>query len=206
MAEVLLFHHAQGQTEGFAAFADDLRRFGHIVHAPDLYDGLVFDSLDAGMKHAEEIGLSEVIERGICVADGLARELVYAGFSLGVLPAQKLAQTRPGACGALLFHSCVPISMFGSPGRPTCRCRSTPWEKTLTSQTRAIWRRHGRSLRRPRTRSCFYTRAINTFSPTPASRPITRMRLHCSASACSTSSQRADYYPGVALRWSQWRL
>jgi dienelactone hydrolase len=47
----------------------------------------------------------------------LPADLVYAGFSLGVLPAQALAQTRPGAQGAVLFHSCVPTSEFG-PGWP----------------------------------------------------------------------------------------
>jgi dienelactone hydrolase len=114
MAEVLLFHHAQGQTSGFLAFADELRRAGHTVHAPDLFDGRTFDSIDAGMAYAEEIGFpGEVIERGVRVAEGLPAELVYAGFSLGVVPAQKLAQTRPGARGALLFYSCVPTSEFG---------------------------------------------------------------------------------------------
>jgi dienelactone hydrolase len=113
MAEVLLFHHAQGQTTGFLAFADDLRRAGHTVHAPDLYDGRTFDSLDAGLAYAEEIGFGKVIERGVRAAEGLPAELVYAGFSLGVLPAQKLAQTRAGARGALLFYSCVPTSEFG---------------------------------------------------------------------------------------------
>jgi dienelactone hydrolase len=114
MAEVLLFHHAQGQTTGFLAFADELRRAGHTVHAPDLYDGRTFDTLDEGVAYAGEIGFGEVIERGVRTAKGLPAELVYAGFSLGVLPAQKLAQTRPGARGALLFHSCVPVSEFGS--------------------------------------------------------------------------------------------
>lgn len=115
MTEVLLFHHAQGQTSGFLAFADDLRRAGHTVHAPDLYDGRTFDSIDAGMAYAAEIGFpGEIIERGVRAAEGLPAGLVYAGFSLGVLPAQKLAQTRPGARGALLFHSCVPTSAFGS--------------------------------------------------------------------------------------------
>jgi dienelactone hydrolase len=114
MAEVLLFHHALGQTTGFLAFADDLRRAGHTVHTPDLYDGRTFDSLDAGMAYAEEIGFpGQVIERGVRAAEGLPAELVYAGFSLGVLPAQMLAQTRPGARGALLFYSCVPTSEFG---------------------------------------------------------------------------------------------
>jgi dienelactone hydrolase len=31
------------------------------------------------------------------------------------MPAQSLAQTRPGARGAILFHSCVPTSEFESP-------------------------------------------------------------------------------------------
>jgi dienelactone hydrolase len=115
MAEVLLFHHAQGQTAGFHAFVDELRRAGHTVHTPDLFDGRSFDSIDAGMAYAEEVGFpDEVIERGVRAADALPIELVYAGFSLGVVPAQKLAQTRPGARGALLFYSCVPTSAFGS--------------------------------------------------------------------------------------------
>lgn len=113
MAEVMLFHHALGQTAGFHAFADELRRAGHTVHTPDLYDGRTFDSLEAGMAYAGEIGFREIIERGVRAAEGLPAGLVYAGFSLGVLPAQKLAQTRPGARGALLFYACVPVSEFG---------------------------------------------------------------------------------------------
>ena len=114
MAEVLLFHHAQGQTPGFLAFADELRRAGHTVHTPDLYNGRTFDDLDDGVAYAREIGFGEVLEHGVRAADGLPSELVYAGFSLGVMPAQKLAQTRPGARGALLFHACLPTSEFGS--------------------------------------------------------------------------------------------
>jgi dienelactone hydrolase len=114
MADVLLFHHAQGQTTGFHAFADELRRAGHTVHTPDLFDGRTFDSIEAGMAYAEEIGFPKVvIERAEQAAASLPVELVYAGFSLGVVPAQKLAQTRPGARGALLFYSCVPFSAFG---------------------------------------------------------------------------------------------
>jgi dienelactone hydrolase len=114
MAEVLLFHHAQGQTAGFLAFADQLRGAGHTVHAPDLYDGATFATLDEGVANADQIGFGEIIKRGVAAAGELPAELVYAGFSLGVLPAQRLAQTRAGARGALLFHSCVPVSEFGS--------------------------------------------------------------------------------------------
>lgn len=110
MAEVLLFHHAQGLTSGVRAFADAIRANGHIVHAPDLFEGRTFPSIEAGLAYIGEIGFDAVRERGVRVADELPSGLVYAGFSFGVLPAQKLAQTRPGARGALLFYSCLPIS------------------------------------------------------------------------------------------------
>ena len=110
MAEVLLFHHAQGLTPGVRAFGDKLRAAGHTVHTPDLFDGRTFGSIDEGLAHIGEIGFDAMRERGVRVADALPAELVYAGMSFGVLPAQKLAQTRPGARGALLFYSCLPIS------------------------------------------------------------------------------------------------
>jgi dienelactone hydrolase len=113
MAEVVLFHHAQGLTPGVVAFAEELRRAGHTVHAPDLYDGRTFATLEEGVAYAKEIGFGEVIERGARAVGGLPAELVYAGFSLGVGPAQRLAQTRPGARGTLLFHACLPVSEFG---------------------------------------------------------------------------------------------
>ncbi len=106
----MLFHHAQGLTPGVRAFADDLRASGHIVRTPDLFDGRTFQSIDEGLAYIGEIGFDEMRERGVRVADELPPELVYAAFSFGVLPAQKLAQTRPGARGALLFYSCLPIS------------------------------------------------------------------------------------------------
>jgi dienelactone hydrolase len=114
MAEVLLFHHAIGQTPGFLKFADDLRAAGHTVHTPDLFGGRTFDTLEEGVAHAEAMGFAAIIERGVEAAEVLPASLVYAGFSLGVLPAQKLTQTRPGARGALFFHSCVPVYEFGS--------------------------------------------------------------------------------------------
>ncbi|MFF1481138.1 dienelactone hydrolase family protein [Streptomyces sp. NPDC058301] len=113
MAEVLLFHHAQGLTPGVRAFAESLRAAGHTVHVPDLYEGRVFDDLEDGAAHAQESGFGSIVARGRAAAEGLPEALVYAGFSLGVLPAQSLAQTRPGARGALLFHSCVPVTEFG---------------------------------------------------------------------------------------------
>ncbi len=118
MAETLLFHHAQGQTPGFLAFADELRAAGHVVHTPDLYDGKTFAGLDEGVAYAREVGFETILERGIVAAESLPTELVYVGLSLGVMPAQKLAQTRPGAKGAVLLHAALPPSEFGGPWPP----------------------------------------------------------------------------------------
>ena len=113
MAEVLLFHHAQGLTPGVLALADELRAAGHVVHTPDAYDGATFATLDEGIAHAKEVGFDVLFERGRAAADGMPQELVYAGMSLGAMPAQMLTQTRPGAKGALLLHAAIPLEEFG---------------------------------------------------------------------------------------------
>jgi dienelactone hydrolase len=113
MAELVLYHHVQGLTKGVEAFADELRRAGHTVHVPDLNEGRTFDTLDEGIAYAREVGFGTLIERGVAAASGLGPGLVYAGFSSGVMPAQQLAQTRPGARGALLLEACLPVSEFG---------------------------------------------------------------------------------------------
>jgi dienelactone hydrolase len=115
-ATILLFHSALGLRPAVHRFADDLRTAGHTVHTPDLYDGEVFESLDAGgVAKRESLGIPEVARRGAAAAAELTADLVYAGFSLGAGPAQMLAQTRPGARGALLMHGCLPSAMFGTP-------------------------------------------------------------------------------------------
>jgi dienelactone hydrolase len=118
MVDVLLFHHAQGLTDGVRAFADDLRGAGHRVTVPDLYDGRTFDTLDAGLRYLRQVSFGTIRERGLKAAIGLPTDIVYAGFSLGAMPAQELAQTRPGARGALLFYSAVPASEFDGPWPP----------------------------------------------------------------------------------------
>ncbi|GAA2728151.1 dienelactone hydrolase [Cellulomonas aerilata] len=118
---MLLFHHGHGLTDGVREFADALRAVGHDVHVPDLYDGRVFDDLREGLAYARQVGFDAIQERGVATADGLPNGLVYAGFSLGVMAAQQLAQTRPGAKGALLFHSCLPPAELGGPWPPGVR-------------------------------------------------------------------------------------
>ena len=114
MAEVVVYHHVQGLTEGVVAFADELRRAGHTVHTPDLLGGRTFATIEDGMAHAREVGFAVLLERGVAAAEALPSSgVVYAGFSLGVMPAQQLAQTRADVRGALLLHACLPVSEFG---------------------------------------------------------------------------------------------
>ena len=112
MAEMLLFHHAQGLTDGVRAFADGLRAAGHVIHTPDLFEGKTFATLDEGIAHFEELGFRTILDRGRAAAYGLPDNVVHAGFSMGVLPAQMLAQTRPGVKAAVLFSAAIPMGQF----------------------------------------------------------------------------------------------
>ncbi|MFA6300202.1 MAG: dienelactone hydrolase, partial [Nocardioides sp.] len=93
MADVVLFHHVHGLTEGVHAFADELRAAGHTVHTPDLFEGRVFDTIEEGMAFSRTV---PVDDRAAAAAEGLPAALVYGGFSMGVVPAQTLASSRPG--------------------------------------------------------------------------------------------------------------
>lgn len=108
---VVLFHHVQGMTPGVRALADRLRAGGHVVDTPDLFEGRTFGSIGDGQAYLERVGMAAIVERGVAAAG--AGRAVYAGISLGAMPAQKLAQTRPLAAGCLLFHSAVPVEAFG---------------------------------------------------------------------------------------------
>jgi dienelactone hydrolase len=110
MAEVVLFHHVQGLTDGISAFADELRAGGHTVHTPDLFDGERPATIDDGIAHTQSIGGDVLDERADRAVAELPENLVYAGFSFGAGTAQRLAQTRPGARGALLYESCLPLT------------------------------------------------------------------------------------------------
>jgi len=109
MAEVVLFHHVQGLTDGVRAFAEGLRAGGHTVHTPDLYDGEVSKTLEDGLALARSLG-DEVDARADRAVADLPAGLVFAGFSSGAANAQRFAQTRPGARGALLYEACIPVT------------------------------------------------------------------------------------------------
>lgn len=113
MAEMVLFHHVQGLTAGVIRLGDALRAGGHVVHTPDFFDGATFGSIEEGFAAVRARGEGAVDAWADAVAAGLPSHVVYAGISLGVMPAQRLAQTRPGSAGALLLEACAPASAFG---------------------------------------------------------------------------------------------
>ena len=110
MAEVVLFHHVQGLTEGVRSFADELRAGGHTVHTPDLFDGQLPATIDDGIALVNSVGEDVLDARVAQAVASLPAGVVFAGFSLGVAKAQRLAQTRPGARGALLYEACIPVT------------------------------------------------------------------------------------------------
>ena len=77
MAEVMLYHHVQGLTDGVRSFADELRHAGHRVHTPDLFDGRTFDTLEEGMDFARGAGFGALAERGLAAAERIGPEPVY---------------------------------------------------------------------------------------------------------------------------------
>ena len=116
MAEVVLFRSALGLRLGVTAAADRLRAAGHNVHTPDYYDGEVFDDLNEGLRKRDELGYAEIAQRARDAVARLPAELVFAGFSLGAMPAELLAATTPGTRGAVLMHAAIPVKGFGGFG------------------------------------------------------------------------------------------
>ncbi|MFF0654742.1 dienelactone hydrolase family protein [Micromonospora tulbaghiae] len=110
MAEIVLFHHIQGLTDGVRALADSLRSGGHTVHAPDLFDGERPATIEDGAALIKRIGGDVLDRRADALVADLPADLVYAGVSWGAATAQRLAQTRAGARAALLYEACLPVT------------------------------------------------------------------------------------------------
>ena len=129
MAEVVLFHHVQGLTDGVRAFADGLRAGGHTVHTPDLFDGECPATIELGLALVNLIGDETLSDRATEALAGLPEGLIYGGFSFGGATAQQFAQTLPGARGALLYESFVSLSAEWSFG---------PWPAGLPAQVHGM--------------------------------------------------------------------
>ena len=129
MAEVILFHHVAGLTDGVRSFAERLRAGGHTVHTPDLFDGETAPTIEDGLALVDRIGDEVLQDRGRAALAGLPEQLVYAGFSYGSGIAQRFAQQRPGARGALLYEGCLPLTGDWGTG---------PWPQGLRAQVHGM--------------------------------------------------------------------
>src|SRR4029079_10788944 len=146
MAEVLLVHHVQGLTDGVRAFADQLRAGGHTVPTPDLFAGERPATIEEGVAYAQKIGDEEIDRQVRRILADLPDGLVYAGFSWGVMVAQRLAQTRPGARGALLYEACLPVTGKwavgpwppGGPGQAPGTGAVGPWPRGVRVQVQGM--------------------------------------------------------------------
>ena len=99
--DVVLLHSALGLRPAVQRAAARLTDAGHRVHVPDLYDGRVFDDVEAGVAHLQELGWSTLVQRAEAL--DIAPDAVLVGWSMGAGLATHLAQTR-GARGVLLLH------------------------------------------------------------------------------------------------------
>lgn len=107
MAQIILFHHALGLTDGVRDLAEKIASGGHQVHTPDLFDGAVFGTPQEGIAHVERLGgFDRIALEGMRVAAEFPSASVVAGVSMGVVPAHKAAQTVPA------FRACIDISGF----------------------------------------------------------------------------------------------
>ena len=194
MAEVVLFHHVRGLTAGVVALGDAWRSLGHTVHTPDVFEGHTFDSIESGSAYAEEVGFGTLLARAGAAVAGLATDVVYAGISMGVVHAEFLALSRPGARGVVMLESAI------APGSFTEYGATSAWPTGLAFQVHGmdgdpffadegdleVCARDGRQpgQRRavplpPATLTCSVTRACRSTTLSPPA---------CSSSASAASS------------------
>jgi len=107
MAEIVLFHHAGGLTDGVRSFAQRLRDAGHTVHTPDLFDGRTFDDVAEGVAFAQGAGEGTFARRAADAVADLPTDLVYGGMSMGIARAAERVLERPGARGAFFLYGAV---------------------------------------------------------------------------------------------------
>ncbi|MCA9286237.1 MAG: dienelactone hydrolase family protein [Phycisphaerales bacterium] len=179
---VVVFHHVMGVTPGIKSFAEELRAAGYRVVVPDLLEGRTFPSIEDGVAHVQEIGFDTVIERGFASVKGLDEPLVVIGFSLGVLPAQKLAETRPGVLGAVLCHSAVPIETFAKRWPDGVRVQlhfveNDPWaEEDLDAARQIAATAHGELFLYPGTAHLVSDSSHRDYDPATAQVIMRRIR------------------------------
>lgn len=113
MAHIVLFHSAQGLRPAIRDWAARLRRLGHTVDTPDLFDGRTFEQLEDGVRYRDALGIPELARRASTAVEALTEPAVFMGFSMGAASAQFLASSHPQARAAVLMHGALPPAALG---------------------------------------------------------------------------------------------
>lgn len=189
MAEVVLFHHALGLSQGVIALAEDLRAAGHLVHTPDLFAGPTFVTLDQGVQHAQEVGFGEIVQRGARAVDGLASGLVYVGLSLGVLPRSTWLRRAPARRVRSSSMPACRVRNSVQPGGKICPRRSMQWTPARSALARVISRRPRRWPASRQMAGFSSIPATHISFPTGRSRPLIQPQQRFLNGGCATFSR-----------------
>lgn len=118
MASILLLHSIRGLRAVERGAADRWRAEGHAVSTPDLFDGVVPETLEAGFALVEALGEEALVDRATAAAGALPEDAVLSGLSMGAGIAATLWAQRPATAGVLLLHGVGPVPDTARPGTP----------------------------------------------------------------------------------------
>jgi dienelactone hydrolase len=112
MAEIVLFHHSGGLTNGVLAFARTLRDMGHTVQTPDFFGGRTFANVQDGVAYADSVGEETFAAQAAEIVAAMRVDLVYGGMSMGAARAAEQVLARPGARGAFFLYGAIAPSWW----------------------------------------------------------------------------------------------
>lgn len=109
MASLVLFHSVLGLRPVERACAETLRAAGHCVRTPDLYGGMVADTIARGMALMNRVGWDRICEWATTALEDMPESTVLAGFSMGCGVVAAVWPSRPRTRGILLLHGMAEI-------------------------------------------------------------------------------------------------
>ena len=100
---VLVLHSAYGLRPAVLRAVGRLEASGHTVHAPDLYEGAVADTVERALALRDAVGREVLLARAMAAVEAWKPEALV-GFSLGASLAQRVALRRGSPTRLVLFH------------------------------------------------------------------------------------------------------
>lgn len=109
MVHVVFFHSVLGLRSAELLGAERLRRAGHDVATPDLFDGATASSIDAGFGLLDEIGWGTVVRRARRALADLPEDTALLGVSMGTGVVSDVWAERPATAAVVLLHAAAEI-------------------------------------------------------------------------------------------------